>query len=376
MTMINHSRSPYTATPTGHFYYDPAIYALEQQRIFSSMWICVSHTAVLPDPGMYQLVTIGHESVILVRDQDGRLQAFLNVCQHRGTRLCAEEEGRFKGSIQCPYHAWTYGLSGELIGAPNVFNHGAFDRTAFHLRPVALEIWEGLIWLNLADHPSPLTVQLDEVARKRLNFTVPLAHYNMEQLKVGKAISYDVQANWKVIFENSSECYHCGPIHPEFCKLVSNVTSGQNSHDLSFLLAEGVEALTMTGRASRPPLPGLDAEDIRRVYVASLFPNALITFFNDHVMLFLLEPKGPTSSRVTILWLFDQSAVNSPDFDPMDTVVMADRAAQQDWNICEKVQAGMTSKAFASGGIYVPEEKYLRSFCDLVLERLYTEPVG
>lgn len=375
MAMINRSQPHCTPTPPGHFYYDPEIYALEQQRIFSCMWVCVSHTAVLPDPGMYQLVTVGHESVILVRDQNGRLQAFLNVCQHRGNRLCTEGEGKFKGSIQCSYHAWTYGLTGELIGAPNVFNHESFDHTAFHLRPVALEIWEGLIWLNLADHPSPLAVQLDETLGKRLNFTVPLAHYNMGQLKKGKVISYDVQANWKIIFENSSECYHCGPVHPEFCRLVSNVTSRQNFQDLSFLLAEGVEAFTMTGRASRPPLPGLDAEDIRRIYVASLFPNALITFFNDHVMIFLIQPKEPTASRVTVYWLFDPSAVNSPDFDPMDAVTIADLAAQQDWNICESVQSGMTSKAFASGGIYVSEEKYLRSFCDLVLKRLHTEPI-
>src|SRR5438128_5714020 len=126
------------------------------------MWVCVGRVEALTGLGAYQGVAIGRESVIVVRNRENVLQAFLNVCRHRGSRLCTEAAGQLKGSIQCRYHAWTYGLDGRLIGAPNVLNDEHFDRTGYSLVPVALEVWEGLIWLNLADKPEPATAQLDE----------------------------------------------------------------------------------------------------------------------------------------------------------------------------------------------------------------------
>jgi len=116
------------------------VYALEMERIFSTMWVCVGRADALPDPGAYLVATVGQESIIAVRGRDANLRAFLNVCRHRGTRLCMEEAGHLKGSIQCRYHAWTYGLDGRLIGAPNILNDEQFDRAAFGLLPVALEV--------------------------------------------------------------------------------------------------------------------------------------------------------------------------------------------------------------------------------------------
>src|SRR5205807_1209975 len=99
--------------------------------------------------------------ILVIRNRDGVLRAFLNVCRHRGARLCAEATGQLKGSIQCRYHAWTYGLDGQLIGAPNVLDDERFDRSTFGLHRVALEVWEGLIWLNLSDDPAPIASQLN-----------------------------------------------------------------------------------------------------------------------------------------------------------------------------------------------------------------------
>ncbi len=121
MTTLARSQAPFVSTLAGHYYYDPEIYELEQERIFAQMWVCVGRAEAISGPGAYQVVAIGRESIIVVRGRDEVLRAFLNVCRHRGARLCNEAAGKLKGSIQCHYHAWTYGLDGRLIGAPNVF---------------------------------------------------------------------------------------------------------------------------------------------------------------------------------------------------------------------------------------------------------------
>src|SRR5207237_2388205 len=166
-TTTARSETSFTSTLPGRYYYDPAIYELEQERIFSQMWVCVGCAGAISDVGAYQTVSIGGESAIVVRNRDGKLKAFLNVCRHRGSRLCTGTAGQLKGSIQCRYHAWTYGLDGRLIGAPNVLSDEQFDRTAFGLLPVALEIWEGFIWLNLCDNPPPAASQLHPMIIQR-----------------------------------------------------------------------------------------------------------------------------------------------------------------------------------------------------------------
>lgn len=362
-----------TSTFPGRFYYDPEIYAQELEHIFSDMWVCVSHVDALANPGKYQVISVGDESVILLRDQDETLRAFLNVCRHRGTRLCTESEGSLKGSLQCPYHAWTYGLDGKLIGAPHVFKNQQFDRVALGLLPVALAVWEGLIWINLSNHASSLEAQIKEAVQKGLSLDIPLARYRMQDLKIGKTITYDVQTNWKILLENGLECYHCDVAHPQFCRLVPNARTEEGVLNNFLLLADGVEAFTVTGRASRPPLPGLSPEDIRRFYGAALLPNVILDLYHDHVVLIIFLPKGPDATSVIVHWLFDAQAMDSPAFDPMDTVCLTDQIFQQDWHVCERTQLSMKSKAFINGGVYVPSEKAVRLFYDFLREKLQIE---
>src|SRR5262249_9697697 len=147
-------------------------------------------------------------------------RAFLNVCRHRGSRLCTAERGRLRATLQCPYHAWTYALDGRLVGAPNMRGDPAFDAARLGLLPVGLQVWEGLIWLNVsAGAAPPLAPQLGARATR-------FAHYCVGELACAATITYDVQANWKLIVENFSECYHCAVIHPELAAQVPDYRAG------------------------------------------------------------------------------------------------------------------------------------------------------
>jgi glycine betaine catabolism A len=335
------------------------------------MWFYVGRAEALAEPGAYQTVTVGQESIIIVRDRDLELHAFLNVCRHRGARVCKASSGHLKGSLQCPYHAWTYGLDGRLIGAPNILDNEEFDRSRFGLIPVALEVWEGLIWLNLSDDPRPFLDQIHGPVIERFGDLATFSRYQLGNLRLGRSISYDVKANWKLIIENALECYHCGPVHPELCQVLPSFKSGKSYVSVeTATLAEGVEAFSMTGKASLPHLPGLLPEDLRRYYGFIVPPNVMFNFLDDHVVIQILYPQDSGHTRIVCDWLFDPDAMASPGFDPTDAVELFDRTNRQDWEICELTQLGMTSKAFRSGGIYVPVERHIRNFADFVLEAL------
>ena len=366
-------QSPFLATFPGSYYYDPAIFAREQERIFGRMWVYGGVASSLVQPGHYRTVTIAGESVIVVRTKQGDLRAFFNVCRHRGSRLCPDTSGHLQGSIQCRYHAWTYGLDGRLIGAPNVFNRPDFERDLYGLHPVALEVWHGLIWLNLADDPPSLAAQLEDPFVREFGSNGPIERYGIATLNVAKTIVYEVEANWKLVMENTLECYHCGPMHPELCALLPEYKTGVIDGNEGTAFAEGVEAFTITGRASRPPLPGLLPEDTRRYAGYFALPSVFINLLSDHVAIDWLEPLGPTRTRITSEWLFDPEAMARPDFDPMDAVAILDLVNRQDWVVCELAQQGMTSRVYAQGGNYAPLEHHIRDFVDYILARLGDE---
>ncbi|QBD77184.1 aromatic ring-hydroxylating dioxygenase subunit alpha [Ktedonosporobacter rubrisoli] len=370
MTPPTSAHEPLPATLPGHYYHAAEIYAREQECIFSRQWICVGHSSMLPNPGMYQLVTLAQESLILLRDQQGVLRAFFNVCRHRGARLCARTAGRLKGALQCSYHGWTYKLDGSLLGAPNVLHAQDFDPAAFGLVPVALELCWGLIWINLSPSPAPLSSQLSNQFEDADQPAAFLQH--LEGLEVGKREVYEVQANWKIAFENGLECYHCPTIHPEFCDLFPTIRSYPilTEARTSPPLAEHAEAFTLTGRASRPPLSTLAPEERRLIHSTTLLPNTSILLIRDHALVLIFHPRSAQTTAIEAFWLFEPEVIAAPDFDPMDTVALTSLIMQQDIKQCNLVQQGITSKAFASGGIYGPVEKRLVVFRDFVLRQL------
>ena len=190
-------------------------FAREAERIFHREWFFVGRQESIPSAGDYLHVEVAGESVLIVRSRSGGLSAFYNVCRHRGSRLVMEDpgaSGHFKGSIRCPYHAWTYGLEGQLRNAPFLTESDGLRREQLSLYPVAVDTWAGFVFVNLT--PSELTPERSLAAQ--LGGTIERTrNYPLAELRVGRRITYDVNANWKTIVENYNECYHCGSVHPE-----------------------------------------------------------------------------------------------------------------------------------------------------------------
>jgi Rieske 2Fe-2S family protein len=357
-------------TLPGLYYWDPAIYVQEQERIFSRLWVCAGRADQIGQPGDYLLHTTGNESVIVLRDSLSGLRAFLNICRHRGARLCTEEGGQLNATIQCRYHAWTYGLDGRLVGAPNTRHDPLFQAERFGLLPVAVEEWEGLIWLNLRDNPPPLATQLSGLYSR-------FAHYHVGQLALGAREVYEVRANWKLIVENFSECYHCATVHPELTAQVPEYRQGHvtGQEGGAAQLGPGIESLTTTGKTSRSPFRDLMPEDLHAYYGDVLKPNVFLNLHPDYVVVHVLSPLAPDRTRIICDWLFDPAVAAAPDFDPSDAVDFWDLVNRQDWEVCELAQQGMTSRGYTAGGFYAEDERHIRRFNDWVLEML-SEPAG
>lgn len=329
------------------YFVSPDIFAEEVEKIFLQRWLCVGREDRIPNPGDWFAQEVGGESVIVLRDRAGGYRAWFNVCRHRGTRLCEEHRGRFSETIQCPYHAWTWSLDGRLIGAPSTGDLEGFDKADWPLHPVGVATWEGFLFINLAREAEPFDRAWNPLLGR-------FDRFNLPNLKVHRTIEYDVQSNWKLLFQNYSECYHCGPVHPALAKLTPP-TSGEN--DLTegpftggfMVINRGHESLTMSGNSCGVTVGDLPDEDMSRVYYYAIFPNMLLSLHPDYVMFHTLWPVGVSRTRIFCSWLFHPATLGDPTFNPDDGVEFWDMTNRQDWHICEQSQLGVQSRAYVPG---------------------------
>ena len=299
------------------YFVSDEIFRREQEQIFSKQWLLVGHQTQVANAGDYFLVSIPsssdygatRESLIITRDKGDVIHGFYNVCRHRGTRLKEDACGH-ASSIQCPYHAWTYRLDGRLIGAPHMDEVPGFDKADYSLRAVNLALWEGFIFINL-----------DENAMALEEWFAPLngkfSHWNMSILRPAKRIEYDVRANWKLMFENYSECYHCPGVHPQLQK-VSPYDSAEN--DLSegpllggFMKINKGAGLTMSGKACAVKIDHEQEHEQAQenlVFYYSIFPNMLLSLHPEYVMVHQLWPKSPERTLIVCDWFFHPDAFN------------------------------------------------------------------
>ncbi len=379
------------------WYISPEVFAREQERVFSREWLCVGREESIAKPGDFFTVERAGESLIVTRDANAVVHAFYNVCRHRGSRICTAASGHFQGSIQCPYHAWTYGLDGALKAARNMAELPGFDRSAYPLKEAQVGLWEGFVFVNLtssfdsvrcahsaqddttrADTTRADTTQVGRIEPFEKAFA-PLvgrfARWNIGELQTARSLTYELACNWKLVFLNYSECYHCPLVHPQLDKL-SPSDSGHN--DLSegpFLggfseLRQHGTSLTTTGRSSRTPLGSVDGPHLDRVYYYTIFPSLLLSLHPDYIMVHYMRPLAPDRTEVVCAFLFDRQTIARPDFDPSDAVDFWDLTNRQDWHVNELTQLGLSSRAY-SPGPYSNAEGLLSAF-----DRHYLQVMG
>ena len=327
-------------------YCDPAVFEVEQRAIFHAGWMYVCHVDGLPT-GTRRVFDIAGESVIVTRDRDGTIHAFANVCRHRGSELCPASVEATTGNIRCGYHAWTYSLAGDLVATPRVDDD--FDRADYGLWTHHAAVWNGLVFMSVAEEPPTLASWLEQWSPGIDDFAdVPVADY-----RIGVRTEAVVAANWKILIENYNECLHCAVVHPELVEVIPLYRSGHvvdPARDDDIVdLRPGARALTADGRTTLSALPGIDpaAEYSGLVF----FPNLEFDLTPTTIALTTLFPVAADRTVVVAEYLFAAADIERDDFDPSPEVDLNELVGAQDFAVCEMVQRGVSSRSFAGGGL-------------------------
>lgn len=357
-TFTKPATPPAAKTLDASWYVSPEVFDRERERIFAKSWICAGRSSTLRSTGEFITTEIAGESLILTRESAGALHAFYNVCRHRGTRMCTQASGTFKGSIQCPYHAWTYGLDGSLVAARNMDGTPGFDRADYPLREALIAEFDDFIFAAI-DPPAPFAQAFAPLLGRFRAWTG-------NPLRSGARIEYDVACNWKLVFQNYSECYHCPVIHPQLERLSPSDSGRNDLCEGPFLggystLREPGLSLTTSGHTRRAPLQGLDPQEYARVYYYTIFPSLLLSLHPDYVMVHYVTPIAVDRTHVACEWFFEARAMDEPDFDGSDAVEFWDLTNLQDWAVNELTHRGMRSRAY-SPGPYSQQEGLLHAF--------------
>lgn len=382
------------------FYYSPAVFALDMARIFGRWWLYAGHACTIPKPGDWFTWSIGTESVIVVRGEDGAIRAFHNTCRHRGSRVCPAESGH-AARLVCPYHRWTYGLDGRCL----TDTEGDFgvDPSELGLHPVKLHDAAGILFVSLADEPPDFSAALDAMARH-------LKPHGLDRAKLAHSIDYKVKANWKLVFENNRECYHCPGAHKEYTTAtydvardmaaarndtrrleeLDRITADANARFRAMGLDEGNVSSKMTGgffRAQRTPLmegfvtQSLDGKpvstvmgDLRQHDVGTLrttvFPNFWQHASGDHAVATRITPVSATLCDVRVMWFVDKDAIEGRDYTLERLLPIWQLTSEQDWEICEWNQLGVGSSRYQPGPYSKSREYNVAHFVEWYLGEL------
>jgi glycine betaine catabolism A len=344
---------------------DPSVFDWELETIFRG-WICVGHASRVAERGSYMMREIGTDSVVVIGGEDGRPHAFLNVCRHRGARLISDVEGTVRRRVKCPYHAWSYGLDGELKATPHMDGVEDFDTSCWGLIPVRVTTVGGLVLVDLSGEAPEVEAHVGELAGH-------LERYRVGDLRRAGQTDYTVAANWKAIAENYSECLHCPGVHPELNAL-SNYMSGEVMEGAgawcggSMTLSEGASTMATDGGHAhvRPPIEGLS--DINSVLYFVLFPNALVSLHPDYAMLHTLWPRSADRTDIVCEWFFEPATIAAEGFDPSDAIDFWDQVNREDWHVCELTAQGVRTRGYVAGR-YSAEETDVHEFDVMVAER-------
>jgi Rieske 2Fe-2S family protein len=350
--------TPVRKTLPRRYFTDPEIYQREIEAFYFQSWICAGRAAQIEEPGQYFLRDVCGESIVVTRDASGDPRAFYNVCRHRGTRLISVPEGSLRGRIQCPYHGWSYGLDGCLMGAPHM-DESNFRRQDYPLHGVRCEVWDGHIFinlggLNLGGGNETLFTRLGTLPQK-------FANWRMRELRLKKRIVYDVKANWKLLIQNFNECLHCPLLHPALNRLTDYLGADNELPEPGYIggamgFRGGAETMSLDGKRRRAYLPSLTADERRKVCYYAILPNFLLSLHPDYMMTHTLWPKAMDRTEIVCEFHFHPEEMAKADFESEDAIEFWDVTNREDWAIVELSQAGVESRAYAPGPYSSREE--------------------
>jgi Rieske 2Fe-2S family protein len=362
------------------WYLNDDIFKLEREHIFLKEWFCIGREEQWPDAGDHRVLDVIGESIFVVRNKKGQLNAFYNVCVHRGARICnvpgdtdEKDNVPVKGGvingriIICPYHSWSYDLDGKLINAPHMTKEMGFTREDVHLHPVLVETYGGFVFVNMTPETAP---SFDAHIN---GLKAGFSRYPLAELRIGKTIQYEIDANWKVICENYNECYHCAPVHPELCQIVpafKNRGGSELDWERGIPHRQGADTFTTTGTTSRRAFPGLNEDEQVRHKGDLLYPNMFLSLAKDHVVAFVFTPLEAGRTLLDCHFLFEPYEMDKPGFDGSDAIEFWHLVNRQDWYICERVQLGMSARVH-DRGIFSPMEDW-----NLDIRRYVSDHIG
>jgi phenylpropionate dioxygenase-like ring-hydroxylating dioxygenase large terminal subunit len=377
------------------YYTDPSIFEQDLERLLLRHWFCAGHVSSLPSTGDYFLADLGRESVILSRAADGTIHALLNVCRHRGSRVCVNRSGSaVGGGFTCPYHAWSYGLDGRLRAAREMPE--SFRREDFGLKSLAVRVLEGLIFVSFSPQPPAL----DDAARA---LAEAAGTHGWAKAKVAHRESFEIHANWKLAIENYMECYHCQPSHPEFARrhvyarpaaqaaeveraarersaaLGIKITdvdgyglqarAGQESIAvMRSALLDGHLSASPDGRLLAPLMGAFQVADGSSTYF-DVGPVSDFLAYPDHGVVYRFIPRSVDRTDMEVLWLVHGEAIAGRDYDTERLNWLWRVTSIEDKQIIERNQQGVNSRYYEPGP-YSLQETYTRRFVEWYLTEL------
>jgi Rieske 2Fe-2S family protein len=378
------------------FYRDPDIYRRDIEEIFLMSWLYAGHQSEIPGVGDWFLFEFDEESVIIVRNKDDEINALLNVCRHRGSRVCVESSGCSK-RLTCRYHGWTYDLEGQLKAAAQMGEN--FDKSGIGLKKIHVELLDGMIYVNFAEDPAPFSLIRDGLAEC-------LEPYDLENTKVAHRASYPITSNWKLALENYTECYHCAPAHPEYSKGHSLAHPDSKTEHLwrEVMARAGACGLSdktvnqfyleapefgadyafdryplirnhLTGSKDGQPLAPLlgtireydgGATDLQ------VGPITFALMYCDHVVIYRFTPLTIDTADCDITWLVRADAEEGRDYDKEELIWLWDVTTHADKRIIEHNQQGVNSRYYVPGPLSEMEE-YTWKFISWYLKLMQKE---
>jgi Rieske 2Fe-2S family protein len=398
------SRQPGRTLPAA-FYTSREVFEADLEVFYRRHWILVGVEGDVPEAGDLFKVDIGNSSIIIARDDDGGLNAFHNVCRHRGARLLDDEKS-WVARLVCPYHQWTYELTGELAFAPHMGSD--FDKCAHNLKPVHLRSIGGLLFVCLSEQAPEDIAYLDSVVSPRL------ATYGLQNTKIAAVMELIEEGNWKLSIDNNRECYHCAGSHPELGNSLNPLNIGFDPEEMSeeelaeyaiyeasceadaqrwesqgfpshvvehmsdcatpfrtqrFPIEGAGESQTMTTEVACRRLLGHVPE--RRFGDLHLWNhNSWSHFFSDHAVISYIVPSAPGQTRLRTIWLVHEDAVEGVDYD-VDQLTLVWRATnQQDADLVARAQKGVESVGYAPGPLSRFTERLVEVNLQWYLKRL------